>query len=740
MRFPIHVPAAVDDRRRPVRLRLAALGVATILAAGGAFATPFAAHAEEAQPAGGESAMLVEAAASEPVAAEDPAPADEGETGASATEPAASATDDDAATAHADAAADPAGPAAGAAGDPEASHLPDAEAEPVAARKSAASAGQPAGFAAQVEPSQLGPNQAPIAVDDAYQMLADTTLTVDDPGVTGNDTEPDGDWYQVDDHTKPQVGSLWVNAHGPFGYTPPAGFTGTVTFTYVLKDDFGALSTWATVTIEVLPAGSDATLPPTANDDTYVYALSTPLYIAAPGVLANDDAEGREGTLVLDYASPQIGTVDLQADGSFLYTPHDSIGGTWWFRYLLCTDGGCASAEVTLEQAAAGEQPSGPSQPPAEPPAGEDLAPVAQPDTLVAVAGDLAILDAPGVLGNDSDPEGQPLTLVDVTTPAHGVLYYWNADGTVQYVPNDGFAGTDQVEYTVSDGAKSATSTLTFTVTEPANYAPQAWEDSAVAVAGTTLILDAPGVLGNDSDQDGDPLAVTWFGDPHHGTIDIAADGSVVYTPEAGFVGGDSVLYQASDGQATSEAFLVIDVVSAGAPAHPTVVGDHYDAVSGVLLEVSAPGVLGNDLDPSGPIAVTGHEAAQHGTIEIAADGSLRYTSEPGYTGVDTIRYTISDGEESADGLISITVLGQAEGSGQPGEGEQPGGSGGSGGPQQPGRPQQPTGPDEPGRPAEHAPLPEARPATTDAAALADTGSDPRLAAALAALLAALGI
>lgn len=741
MRFPIQTPVpGVDAGARPLHHRASALAVAAVLVTSAALVMPTAAHADE-QPVQDAPVVAAEApAAPAPDAVEAPAP----EGSETAVEQTPAPVEDAAAVEVAPAPAE----------EPTPEELAPIE-------KSVAVASAPEALAAPAGPAEAGAgepvNQLPVAVDDHYQMVQDTTLTVDSPGFRINDYDPEGDWYGVDG-IEPYLPEEFSSTHdGSFIFTPPAGFTGTRVFTYRLRTGAGDLSDPGTITIDVLPTGSDVDLPPIVDDETYSYLFNTPLYIAAPGVLANDtDPDGGElGVSLLE--GPFEGTLELNADGSFLYTPQVDVGGSQWFRYRVCDMGGCADGEASLEQIAAGGTPSGPSEPPVDP-GPQNLPPVAEPDALAAVAGDLAILDAPGVLANDADPEGQPLSLVGVTVPDHGVLYHWAADGGVQYVPNEGFTGTDQIEYTVSDGLHTSTSTVTFTVTAPANHAPQAWEDEVTMAAGTTLAVDAPGVLGNDSDQDGDALTVGLYSVAQHGTIDVAEDGGFTYTPDAGFVGTEHISYSVSDGVASSSAILSIHVAPAGAPLAPSALGDHYTAMSGALLDVPAPGVLGNDLAPSGPVAVVGHEPAEHGTIEIDPDGSLRYTSDPGYTGVDTVRYTISDGESSADALLSITVLGTSEECGveevsepfvtaiaipsdpgptepcdepgEPGESEQ-------GEPEEPGMP----GSSEPGRPAEdHTPLADHETATTGAAALAETGADASLYAALAALLAALGI
>jgi Tol biopolymer transport system component len=96
----------------------------------------------------------------------------------------------------------------------------------------------------------------------------------------------------------------------------------------------------------------------------------------------------------------------------------------------------------------------------------------------------------------------------------------------------------------------------------PSNYPPVAVEDNYKTRVGTPLVVDIPGVLGNDSDPDGDPLTASLVAGegPSHGALAFNADGSFTYTPAAGFIGTDSFKYKANDGQADSEDAAIVTI------------------------------------------------------------------------------------------------------------------------------------------------------------------------------------
>jgi ELWxxDGT repeat protein/VCBS repeat-containing protein len=167
-----------------------------------------------------------------------------------------------------------------------------------------------------------------------------------------------------------------------------------------------------------------------------------------------------------------------------------------------------------------------------------------------------------GVLGNDSDPDSVTLTAQLVNGPSHGTLTL-NPDGTFEYTPTTGFAGTDTFTYQASDGTYlSNIATVTITVTA-VNDPPVADDDSYSTEEDTPLIVAGPGVLANDTDVDGDTLTAVLVSGPANGVLTLNADGSFTYTPNANFNGTDSFTYHANDGSADSPVATVSLTITA---------------------------------------------------------------------------------------------------------------------------------------------------------------------------------
>src|SRR2546428_5571530 len=173
-----------------------------------------------------------------------------------------------------------------------------------------------------------GMHDASVAVNDSYTTAEDTTLNVGAAGVLINDSDVDGDTLSAVLVSQPTHGSLTLNSNGSFSYVPMANYNGTDTFTYKASD--GSLESGeTTVTITISPV-NDA---PVAINDSFSTTEDTTLNVAAPGVLANDsDVDGDSLSAVL-VSQPTHGSLTLNSNGSFSYTPAANYNGTDSFTY-----------------------------------------------------------------------------------------------------------------------------------------------------------------------------------------------------------------------------------------------------------------------------------------------------------------------------------------------------------------------------------------------------------------------
>jgi CSLREA domain-containing protein len=452
-------------------------------------------------------------------------------------------------------------------------------------------------------------NDPPAAGDDAASTAEDTAVGVD---VLSNDSDVDGDPLTVDAVTQGANGTVATDG-ATVTYTPDPDWSGTDSFAYTVTD--GVLSDTATVTVAVGPVND----PPVAGDDAASAAEDTAVVV---DVLANDsDVDGDS----LSVQSVTQGSHGLVAtDGvTVTYTPDPDWHGTDTFSYTVSdgslTDTALVAVTVT---------------PVNDPPAAVDDAVTTAEDTPVTET----------VLANDTDVDGDPLTVDAVTQGEHGTV---STDGaSVTYTPDPDWNGTDTFSYTVSDGVLSDTATVTVTVT-PVNDLPVAADDSASTAEDAAVAVD---VLTNDSDVDGDPLTVESVTQGSHGLV--ATDGATVtYTPDVDWHGTDTFSYTVTDGTATDIGTVTVTVTPVNDP--PAVVDDAITTVEDTPVTLS---VLGNDADVDGdPLTVDAVTQGSHGSV--ATDGvTVTYTPDPDWNGTDTFSYTVTDGTATDTATVTVAV------------------------------------------------------------------------------------
>ncbi|NOY46225.1 MAG: tandem-95 repeat protein, partial [Deltaproteobacteria bacterium] len=377
---------------------------------------------------------------------------------------------------------------------------------------------------------------APLAQADAYTVDEGGSLVITAPGVLGNDSAAS----EVELVSGPGHGTLTLSADGSFTYTHDGSETTADAFTYRAGDG----SQWsdpATVTLQITPVND----PPVAVDDAYATDEDSLLVVSAPGVLANDsDAEG--DSLAAGLQSPPAhGSVTAQPDGGFRYTPDADFHGTDSFTYTVSDGSATSTATVTVTVRSVND-----------PPVAANDAATTDEDTPVAVE----------VLVNDSDVDGDALSVTAVGSPTHGTVSW--GPSSVTYTPDPNYHGMDSFTYTVSDGSATAGAEVTVTVL-PVNDPP--------AISGSPPLL-APArseyrFTPTASDADGDALTFTVTGLPPWASFDEAT-GTLWGTPALADVGDHGpVTIEVTDGTATAtlEPFTIQVQGENAAPGVPVV-------------------------------------------------------------------------------------------------------------------------------------------------------------------------
>lgn len=187
-------------------------------------------------------------------------------------------------------------------------------------------------------------NDAPIAANDAYVANEDTPLAITTAaGVLSNDSDVDSASLTSTIVNDAIHGTVSLAPDGSFTYEPDADFCGSDHFTYQSND--GSLDSVSPATAEILVTCINDT--PVVVDDVYAMVLNTVLTVPAPGVLANDFDVDNLVLSPIFPGSPTNGTVSLNTNGGFTYTPAPTFCGSDSFTYQL-TDGTAFSTSGTV--------------------------------------------------------------------------------------------------------------------------------------------------------------------------------------------------------------------------------------------------------------------------------------------------------------------------------------------------------------------------------------------------------
>ncbi|MGR2802824.1 tandem-95 repeat protein [Vibrio harveyi] len=363
--------------------------------------------------------------------------------------------------------------------------------------------------------------------------------------------------------------------------------------------------------------------PPVAEDDSVLTDEDASVSI---DVLANDqDADSDSLSIESATVPAEQGTVEI-IDGKLIFTPAEDFNGEATVTYVV-TDGALtdeATVTVTVNPI--------------------NDAPVAVNDTVTTDEDTAVTID---VLGNDSDPENDQLTITNASVPAEqGTVAI--VDGKLVFTPAENFNGDATISYTISDGQLTDDATVAVTV-NPVNDAPVAVNDTVSTDEDTAVTID---VLANDSDPENDQLTITNASVPaEQGTVAIV-DGKLVFTPAENFNGDATISYTISDGQLTDDATVAVTVNPVNDA--PVAVDDTVTTDEDTAVTID---VLANDSDPENDqLTITNASVpAEQGTVTIV-DGKLVFTPAENFNGDATIGYTISDGQLTDDATVAVTV------------------------------------------------------------------------------------
>ncbi len=531
-------------------------------------------------------------------------------------------------------------------------------------------------------------NRAPVANADTASIASGSSINILPSALLANDTDADGDPLTI---TGVAMGA---SPHGTvqlvggvITYAPTAGYVGADSFTYSLSD--GHTTSTGTVNVTVIATGGSTYTSGSVNADLINLSTRTGHQLVSgndgndtiTGGSGNDTVNGGNGNDVIqggagldsltggagadtfvfgktDFTSPTYDVItDFTGAGNGAVAGDDviqltgfgagatlaqiSVSGTK--HTYEVTDGAFHGRFVVTYSGSAvlqaGDYVFVNSIAPAPPAATADSYSTAEDQALTIAAG-------AGLLANDSDPLGSPLTAVLVGGPSHGTLTL-SANGSFIYTSVANYNGTDSFTYRASNGgSQSGVTTVSLTIT-PLNDAPVAAGGSASGAEDSVISGQAAA-----SDVDSPSLTYALVSGPAHGTLTFNANGAYSYTPTADYNGADSFTFRASDGSLNSNTATVALTVT---PVNDAPVASN-SSLSGAEDTVISGQAAASDVDnPSLTYAVVSGPA--HGSLTFNPNGSFSYTPAALYTGPDSFTFKANDGSlDSNTATVSLSI------------------------------------------------------------------------------------
>lgn len=442
-------------------------------------------------------------------------------------------------------------------------------------------------------------NRPPVAKNQTITTSEDTPIAFN---VTATDLDNDKLGYKV--ATQSAHGTVSKTSTG-YLYTPNANYFGKDTIHFEVSD--GVASTRFTVNVVVTPV-NDAPVAKTQQVETREDTAKTI-------TLFGSDVDSQKLTYSIT-TQPQHGKLSLQGN-QVVYTPVANYFGNDLLVYRV-SDGELSSeAKVDIIVKPVND------------------APIAESQTLTTPE-DTALK----LLLKGSDVDSQTLTYKVTQMPTHGTLT--GQGNQLTYTPKLNFSGNDKLVFTVSDGEHISQGVVNITV-KPVNDAPVASPQQVETAEDTAKEIT---LLATDVDSDN--LTYKIKTQPQHGTVKLVAN-KATYTPKPNYHGPDSFVFEASDGELSSDATVGITVTPVNDA--PVVTDQTVTVVEDTPTTIT---LTATDVDND---VLTYELTSQptNGTVTLQGN-ELVYTPNDNATGTDTITYTVSDGTETITATIQVTI------------------------------------------------------------------------------------
>tara|TARA_B110000003_G_C16650194_1_gene533829 strand:- start:111 stop:4964 length:4854 start_codon:yes stop_codon:yes gene_type:complete len=477
-------------------------------------------------------------------------------------------------------------------------------------------------------------NDAPLVTDDLETISQNSGLT--NINVIDNDSDVENEILTLLSVSTSGSGTVSVNSNqNSVDYSTTTDFTGVDLISYIVSD--GIDQSEGKIQITVTPSDQNA---PIAIQDFHIMDEdSGPTSI---NVIANDVVSNNNSLTLLSVTNPVSGVASVNDDGASVdFTPNTHFNGEVIIYYTITDGQNTSNGVLVITVTPVNDIPV----------TIDDFIEIE--DAVFGYQNNLVTID---VIKNDTDADGDLLSLINVSTIDNGSVTL-NTNGVdINYAWDEGFIGYEEVTYTISDGDNQADGTLTIAVPPINNNRPLVVNDNVTIDedSGITII----NVLDNDVDEDGDTLNIVSVGDVLNGEVSLASDGlTITYTPDDNFNGSENFYYVLSDGweeaELEGEVLIIINSVNDSPVANPDIwtVQENDDANYYNVINNDTDVDLGTDL------VLTAVETSGNGIVSLASDGdSVIYSPATDFNGIEEVTYTVSDGFIEVNGTLTITV------------------------------------------------------------------------------------
>ncbi|HEY8333371.1 MAG TPA: DUF4082 domain-containing protein [Tardiphaga sp.] len=557
-------------------------------------------------------------------------------------------------------------------------------------------------------------NQAPVGTNDnGFTVTRDTAMTFSAAQLLANDTDPNGDILTITGVGSASGGTVSFDSQtNIITFTPYAGYTGSAMFGYAISDGRGGTGS-AIVNMSVAAPSINATLfsasdtPEMLSDtDTSQVNLGVRVRSSSSGFITgikyykgvNDlgthtgslwsidgtllatatfTNETASGWQTVTFSSP----VEITAQTTYVASFHSNGHYVSTSNYFTSDH---VSGVLTATGGANGVYAYGndnlfPTSTYASTNywvdvilnSGSTIAtnhiPVATADSgFNTPQGTQLTIAATSLLANDTDADGDILTITGAGLGVNGTAAWISNTNSVTFTPTPGYTGPASFTYAISDGhGGTANGTVNLTVTASSNNPPVATNDNGFStVQDAVLNITASALLANDTDLDGDTLTIVGVAGGVHGTASFNAQtNTVTFAPATGYTGLASFLYTISDGNGGTASGTVSLNVTAPPNHVPVANADNgLTTVQDSALDIQAASLLANDTDADGDtLTITGivSGSATNGIATFnATTNSITFAPTTGYVGPASFSYGVSDGHGgSATATVNLNVI-----------------------------------------------------------------------------------